>query len=200
MGKQVIISIGREYGSAGHVIAGLLAKKLDMEIYDKNLLDEVANVKHIDTNNLSKYDEKPRIFFISRTVNGYSNSPEENVAQLQLALLKSKAADGDSFVVVGRCADDLFRGMDNFISVFIYADKDARIKRTIERHPELNEKQAIKKIHYHDKRRSAYHDYFSKGGKWGEKSNYDLCVNSTRLGIEGTVDFLYNYVQQRINK
>ena len=87
MGKQVIISIGREYGSAGHVIAGLLAKKLDMEIYDKNLLDEVANVKHIDTNNLSKYDEKPRIFFISRTVNGYSNSPEENVAQLQLALL-----------------------------------------------------------------------------------------------------------------
>ncbi|MCQ2579347.1 MAG: cytidylate kinase-like family protein [Treponemataceae bacterium] len=200
MGKQVIISVGREYGSAGHLIADLLAKKLNMELYDRNLLDEVADVKHVDTNNLSKYDEKPRHFFVSRTVKGYSNSPEENVAQLQLALLKSKAADGDSFVIVGRCADDLFRGMDNFISVFIYADRDARIKRILERHPNLNEKQAVKKIERHDKNRAAYHNYFSKGGKWGEKSNYDLCVNSTRLGIEGTVDFLCSYVQQRLNK
>lgn len=200
MGKQVIISVGREYGSAGHLIADLLAKKLNMELYDRNLLDEVADVKHVDTNNLSKYDEKPRHFFVSRTVKGYSNSPEENVAQLQLALLKSKAADGDSFVIVGRCADDLFRGMDNFISVFIYADRDARIKRILERHPNLNEKQAVKKIERHDKNRAAYHNYFAKGGKWGEKSNYDLCVNSTRLGIEGTVDFLCSYVQQRLNK
>ncbi len=200
MGKQVIISVGREYGSAGHLIADLLAKKLNMELYDRNLFDEVADVKHVDTNNLSKYDEKPRHFFVSRTVKGYSNSPEENVAQLQLALLKSKAADGDSFVIVGRCADDLFRGMDNFISVFIYADRDARIKRILERHPNLNEKQAVKKIERHDKNRAAYHNYFAKGGKWGEKSNYDLCVNSTRLGIEGTVDFLCSYVQQRLNK
>lgn len=199
MGKQVIISIGREYGSAGHLIAEKLAKKLNMDLYDRNLLDEVANVKHVDTNNLSKYDEKPRHFFVSRTVKGYSNSPEENVAQLQLALLKSKAADGDSFVIVGRCADDIFRGMENFISVFIYADRQARIKRIKERHPELDEKQAVKKMERHDKNRAAYHNYFSKGGKWGEKSNYDLCVNSTKLGLEGTVDFLYGYVQQRIH-
>ncbi len=198
MGRQVIISIGREYGSAGHLIAEKLAKKLNMDLYDRNLLDEVANVKNVDTNNLSKYDEKPHRFFGSRTVRGYSNSPEENVAQLQLALLKSKAADGDSFVIVGRCADDIFRGMENFISVFIYADMDARIKRVIERHPELNEKQAIKKIERHDKNRAAYHNYFSKGGKWGDKSNYDMCVNSTRLGLEGTVDFLCQYIEQRL--
>ncbi|MBR6215418.1 MAG: cytidylate kinase-like family protein [Spirochaetaceae bacterium] len=198
MGRQVIISIGREYGSAGHLIAEKLAKKLNMDLYDRNLLDEVANVKNVDTNNLSKYDEKPHRFFGSRTVRGYSNSPEENVAQLQLALLKSKAADGDSFVIVGRCADDIFRGMENFISVFIYADFDARIKRVMERHPELNEKQAIKKIERHDKNRAAYHNYFSKGGKWGDKANYDMCVNSTRLGLEGTVDFLCKYIEQRL--
>lgn len=198
MGKQVIISIGREYGSAGHLIAEKLAARLNMDLYDRNLLDEVANVKNVDTNNLSKYDEKPHRFFGSRTVRGYSNSPEENVAQLQLALLKSKAADGDSFVIVGRCADDIFRGMENFISVFIYADRDARIKRVIERHPELDEKQAIKKIDRHDKNRAAYHNYFAKGGKWGDKANYDLCVNSTRLGLEGTVDFLCKYIEQRL--
>ena len=198
MGRQVIISIGREYGSAGHLIAEKLAKKLNMDLYDRNLLDEVADVKHVDTNNLSKYDEKPHRFFGSRTVRGYSNSPEENVAQLQLALLKSKAADGDSFVIVGRCADDIFRGMENFISVFIYADREARIKRVIERHPELDEKQAIKKIDRHDRNRAAYHNYFAKGGKWGDKANYDLCVNSTRLGLEGTVDFLCKYIEQRL--
>lgn len=200
MGKQVIISIGREYGSAGHLIAEKVAAKLNMELYDRNLLDEVANVKNVDTNNLSKYDEKPHRFFGSRTVRGYSNSPEENVAQLQLALLKSKAADGDSFVIVGRCADDIFRGMENFISVFIYADMDARIKRVMERHPELNEKQAIKKIERHDRNRAAYHNYFAKGGKWGDKANYDMCVNSTRLGLEGTVDFVCSYVQQRLGE
>ena len=198
MGKQVIISIGREYGSAGHLIAEKLAARLNMDLYDRNLLDEVADVKHVDTNNLSKYDEKPHRFFGSRTVRGYSNSPEENVAQLQLALLKSKAADGDSFVIVGRCADDIFRGMENFISVFIYADFDARIKRVMERHPDLNEKQAIKKIERHDRNRAAYHNYFAKGGKWGDKANYDLCVNSTRLGLEGTVDFLCKYIEQRL--
>ena len=100
MGKQVIISIGREYGSAGHLIAEKVAAKLNMELYDRNLLDEVANVKNVDTNNLSKYDEKPHRFFGSRTVRGYSNSPEENVAQLQLALLKSKAA-----APISRCQD-----------------------------------------------------------------------------------------------
>lgn len=197
MSKQLIISIGREYGSAGHLIAEKLAKKFDMEIYDRNLIDEVANAKHVDTNNLSKYDEKPKLRLFTRTVRGYSNSPEENVAAMQLALLKSKAADGDSFVIVGRCADDLFRGMDGFISVFIYADREARIKRVIERHPELDRKSAVRKIEKHDRNRAAYHDYFSKGGKWGEKSNYDLCVNSTKLGIDGTVDFLFNYVNMR---
>ncbi|MBO4438524.1 MAG: cytidylate kinase-like family protein [Spirochaetaceae bacterium] len=198
MGKQVIISIGREYGSAGHLIAEKLAAKLNMDLYDRNLLDEVADVKHVDTNNLSKYDEKPHRLFGSRTVRGYSNSPEANVAQLQLALLKSKAADGDSFVIVGRCADDIFRGMENFISIFIYADREARIKRVLERHPQLDEKQAIKKIERHDRNRAAYHNYFAKGGKWGDKANYDLCVNSTRLGLEGTVDFLCKYIEQRL--
>ena len=198
MGKQVIISIGREYGSAGHLIAEKVAAKLNMDLYDRNLLDEVADVKHVDTNNLSKYDEKPHRLFGSRTVRGYSNSPEANVAQLQLALLKSKAADGDSFVIVGRCADDIFRGMENFISIFIYADREARIKRVLERHPQLDEKQAIKKIERHDRNRAAYHNYFAKGGKWGDKANYDLCVNSTRLGLEGTVDFLCKYIEQRL--
>ncbi len=196
MKKQIIVSIGRQYGSAGHEIARLLAKKLDIPLYDRNLLDEVAGTKNVDSNNLGKYDEKPRKILISRTVRGYNNSPEQNVAEMQFVLLKSKAADEDSFVIVGRCADEIFRGNPALISIFIMADKDAKIKRVMEKRS-MNEKTAKKTIERHDKKRAAYHNYFSKNGKWGECSNYDLCVNSTRLGVQGTVDFLYDYIKLR---
>ena len=130
-----------------------------------------------------------------RSVNGHSNSPEENVAELQFALLKSKAADGDSFVVVGRCADELFRGMDGAISIFITGDMKDKVAHIMEIE-NRTESDAKKEIAKHDKRRSRYHDYFCKGGKWGECKTYDLCINSSRLGIEGSVEFLYEFINK----
>lgn len=198
MEKQIIISIGRQYGSAGREIGLKLAEKLDIPLYDRNLFDEIGKIKNIDTNDLEKYDEVPRKFFFSRKVNGYSNSPEENVAELQFGLLKSKAADGDSFVVVGRCADELFRGMPGFVSVFVIADVDEKVKRIMEIR-NMDEKKARAAIEKHDRKRKMYHDYFCKGGKWGDCKNYDICVNSSRLGIDGTVDFLYQYIMNVMN-
>ena len=198
MNKQIIISIGRQYGSAGREIGVKLAEKLDIPMYDRNLFDEIGKIKNIDTNNLEKYDEVPRKFFFSRKVNGYSNSPEENVAELQFCLLKSKAADGDSFVVVGRCADELFRGMPGFVSIFILADMDEKVKRIMEIR-KMDEKKARAAIEKHDRKRKMYHDYFCKGGKWGDCKNYDICVNSSRLGIDGTVKFLYDYIKNSVN-
>lgn len=194
MEKQIIISIGRQYGSAGHEIAEKLAKKLDIDLYDRNLFEEIGKIKNIDTNDLEKYDEVPKKLFFSRTVNGYSNSPEENVAELQFALLKSKAYDGDSFVVVGRCSDDLFRGMEGFVSIFITGEMEEKIKRIINvRH--MDEKQAKKAIERHDRKRALYHDYFVKDHKWGDCNTYDICLNSSRLGVDATVDFLYEYIK-----
>jgi cytidylate kinase len=195
MEKQIIISICREHGSAGREIATLLAKKLDVPVYDKNIFEEIGKTKGIDTNDISKYDEKPRRFFITRKVNGHSNSPEENVAELQFALLKSKAADGDSFVVVGRCADQLFRGMDGAISIFITGnmkDKVAHIMKSENR----TEADAKKEIEKHDKRRRQYHDYFFPNSKWADSRSYDICVNSSLLGVEGTVEFLYEFINK----
>lgn len=198
MDKQLIISIGRQYGSAGREIGVKLAEKFDIPLYDRNLFEEIGKIKNIDTNNLEKYDEVPRKFFISRKVNGYSNSPEENVAELQFGLLKSKAADGDSFIVIGRCADDLFRGMNGFVSIFILADMDEKIKRIMEIR-KMDEKKARATIEKHDKKRKMYHDYFAKGGKWGDCKNYDLCINSSKLGIGGTIEFLYDYINKHYN-
>lgn len=198
MEKQIIISIGREYGSAGHVIAHKLAEKMGIEILDRNLLEQVAGNIGVDTNNLSKYDEKPRLKLFSRTVRGHTNSPEHNVADLQFALLKSKAADGDSFVIVGRCADFIFKDMENFISIFVYASQEAKIKRVMERHPGLSRNDSIKKIEIHNRKRAAYHNYFCKTQKWGECASYDLCVDSSKLGIDGTADLIYDYIQKRL--
>lgn len=199
MEKQVIISIGRQYGSAGHEIGRLLAEKLDIELLDRNLFDEIGKIKNIDTNDLQKYDEVPRKKLFSRTVRGYSNSPEENVAELQFALLKSKAFDGDSFVVVGRCSDELFLGMPGFISFFILGDEDEKVKRIMEVRG-MDQKKAKQAIERHDRKRKQYHDYFCKTSKWGDAKSYDLCVNSSKLGIEGTVNLLYDYVMEMQKK
>ena len=194
MNRQIIISVGREYGSGGHEVAKRLADKLDIPFYDRNLLDEVADNKDADIEELSRYDEAPHKPFFSRTVRGFSNSPSVNVAELQFALLKSKAADEDSFVVVGRCADELFRDNPNCVSLFIYSDHNEKVKRIMELF-KLSEKDAVKKMERHDKKRRAYHDYFSST-KWGEIRSYDLCVNSSKLGIDGTVNFIYEYIQE----
>ena len=195
MDKQLIVSIGREYGSAGHEIGRKLAAKLEIPFYDRNLLDEIAQAKNADAEILKRYDEKPRIPFLSRTVRGYSNSPAENVAELQFALLKSKAADEDSFVIVGRCSDEIFKGLACYVSIFITADMKEKVARVMEKRGK-SEKEALKTIERHDKTRRLYHDHFCKNVKWGQASTYDLCVNSSVLGIDGTVDFICQYIEK----
>ena len=197
MDKQLIICIGREYGSGGHEIGEKLAKKLDLPLYDRNLLDEVAATKNVDVNEISAYDEKPRNFLFSRTVRGYNNSPEQNVAEMQFALLKSKAADGDSFVIVGRCSDELFEGLAPYLSIFIHGDEEARIER-IMKVRNLDHKKAKQAIERHDRKRRQYHNNFCQK-KWGESKSYHLCINSSRLGIDACVDLLADYIS-KLNK
>lgn len=198
MDKQIIISISREYGSGGHEIGRKLAEKLEFEFFDRNLLDELSNIKGVDTNLLKKYDEKPRNPFFSRTVRGYSNSPEQNIAEMQFSLLKQKAADEDSFVILGRCSDEIFMGISDVLKIFIRGDLDTKVKRVMEKRG-MDASEAVKTIERHDKKRKAYHDYFCHS-KWGELSNYDLCVDSGKLGIDGTVDMLVDFVKNYLKK
>ena len=98
--KQVIISIGREFGSAGHEIAEALAEKYQLKLYDYHLLREIAEEKNVHVAELEPYDEIPKKGFGYRTVKGYSNSPQENIAYMQFNHLKKRAAEGESFVVL----------------------------------------------------------------------------------------------------
>ncbi len=193
--KQIIISIGREYGSGGHEIASRLAEKFNLNLYDSNLLQEVANEHGMNAENLTPYDELQKSPVISRTVRGFSNSNEKNVAEMQFNFLKKKAKDGESFVVVGRCSEEVLKGFDCLIAIFIIADADKKAERIQKIHG-VDKAKAQDMIKKQDKKRKAYHDAHCEG-KWGDSKNYDLSINSSRLGIDGTLEMLVNYVNAR---
>lgn len=192
---QIIISVGREFGSGGRVIAETLAKRFNIPIYDRHLITEIAEKTGLTPEQIEKYNENPKKKIISRRVRGYSNSIEDNVAEMQFNFLKEKSESGESFVVVGRCSETKLKGNPALISFFILADTDAKIKRVMEVY-ELSEDEAIEFIRKKDKKRKRYHNYHCSG-HWGDSRLYDLCINSTRLGIEKTVDYLESYIKER---
>lgn len=196
MEKQLIISISREYGSGGHKIARHLAERFELPIYDHNLLDEIVAGKNMNKDKLAKYDEAPRVKVASRSVRGFSNSPEDAVAEMQFKFLKDKATSGESFVIVGRCSESVLKEFEGLVPIFVIADKDFKINRVMtERH--FTEKEAIAAIARHDKKRKAYHNHFAEG-KWGDSRHYDMCINSSKLGLEGTIDLLEGYIRKRM--
>lgn len=196
MNKQIIIAIGREYGSSGHKVGEKLSEKLGIPLFDRNLLEMFADENELNAGELQKYDEVPRNKFFSRKVRGHTSSPAENVANIQFRLLKGFAYDDESFIVVGRCGDEVLKEFDGLIKVFLTCDEDVKIKHVMEKY-NLNEKEAKKKMERHNRRRRAYHDYFCKEPKWGIAGSYDLCINTAKLGVEGTADFIYEYIKLR---
>lgn len=196
MNKQVIISIGREYGSGGHVIAEMIAKHYDIPLYDRNILDELSKETGNSYDTYKKYDEKPANPFITRTVLGQSNSVEKIIAELQFNFLKEKADAGKSFVVLGRCAEDILQDKHGLISIFLVGDTDVK-KERIMKVKNVSEGEALAKMKRHDKNRKQYHNSFSSG-KWGDSRFYDLCINTSRLGLDKSGEELIRYIDTRI--
>lgn len=193
MGKQLIISVGREFGSGGHIVAANLAKHFGFPLLDSNILSDIAKEKNTSEDFLRKYDESARNLFFSRTVNGFSNSPEEVVAHMQFDYIRSKADAGESFVVIGRCSDYILRGNPGLVRVFILGDEEAKVKRVMERE-NLPEDKARGLMEQSDKRRKYFHNTHSDN-KWGDSRSYDITVNSSKLGIEGTSELIVKYIE-----
>ncbi|MDE5558664.1 MAG: cytidylate kinase-like family protein [Ruminococcus sp.] len=193
--SQIIISVGREFGSGGRVIAEALAERFNIPIYDRHLITEIAERTGLTPEEIEKYNENPKKKIISRRVRGYSNSIEDNIAEMQFNFLKEKSDSGESFVVVGRCSETKLKYNPALVSLFVLADMDAKIKRVMEVY-ELSEEDAKEFIRKKDKKRKRYHNYHCSG-HWGDSRLYDICINSTCLGIDKTVDYLENYIRAR---
>lgn len=195
MSEQLILTVGREFGSGGRAIATALAERFTLPLYDDNILTTLAESRGFSADALSDYDEAPRNRLFYRSVNGFSNSPSGNTAHMQFQYLRSQADAGKSFAVLGRCAEEVLRDYPGLISIFVLADPDFKLQRTMAR-GFISEREALSLMEKKDRSRKQYHNQYCKG-KWGDSRNYDLCINSARLGIAGTVDVLEQYIRAR---
>ena len=195
MNKQIIISIGREFGSGGHYIAEQLSERLGIPLLDKNLIQRVADEKGYSEEAIRQFDEKGTSILFARSINGYTSSASENIAQAQFEVLRRDAKEGMSFVVVGRCAEDILADQEALISIFIRSTTEAKKARIMEKY-ELSEDKALSLMKKMDRERKFYHNYYCHH-KWGDSRGYDLTINSALLGLDGTVDLIEQIVKNR---
>ena len=207
-----IITIGREYGSGGRQIGQEVAKYFGIKCYDKELLEHAANESGICKELFENHDEKPTNSFLYSLVmdtysfgyssGSYTDMPlNHKVFLAQFDAIKKIAKDGPC-VLVGRCADYALEDNPELLSVFIHADMDARIRR-IARDFDLTDAKAKDMIRKTDKQRSSYYNYYTNK-RWGDANSYQFCLDSSKLGIEGTVDAILKLIEikddQKINK
>lgn len=196
--KKTIITIGREFGSGGREIGQKLSEALGIEFYDKELLNHTAKESGLCEEILKHHDEKRTASFLYSLVlepynvgiagSSYSEMPiDQKVFLAQYDTIK-KLAEKGSGIFVGRCADYVLNENNNVLSVFIHADNDFKVKRIMERY-NLSERKAMDLISKKNKQRSSFYNYYTSK-KWGSAKSYDLCVDSSKFGIEGTVEMI----------
>ena len=205
MAKNIIITVARQYGSGGREIGLRLGELLGVKAYDKELITMAAQKSGISTDVLDHVDEKATNSLLYTLAMGSSffNSAAQNMnipINDKLFMTQSEIireiAGSESCVIVGRCADHVLRNAENRISIFIYAPKDFRVDRIIERHEGIDDKAAKDLAQKTDKRRINYYNYYT-GKKWGSPENYHIMMDSSVLGIEGTAQALAAIIKNR---
>ena len=194
-----IYTIGREFGSGGREVGEKLAAKLGIKLYDKELLQQAAKDSGFCEEIFENHDEKPTNSFLyslvmdTYSVSGYSAAPfldmplNHKVFLAQFETIK-KIAEKESCVIVGRCADYALSDNPDCINIFIHADLDVRIKN-VSRNLNITENKARDIINKTDKQRASYYNYYTSK-KWGDLKSYNLCIDSSILGIDGTVELI----------
>lgn len=199
-----VITISREFGSGGREIGQIISKKLKIPFYDKELLEEASKRSGICEDLFYKHDETyTGSLLYSLVMGAYPTSPDgrlypdmplnHKIFLAQFEAIRMLAERGPC-VIIGRCADYVLADICPTINFFVYGDMDDKKKRILERY-DIEKNKAEDFIKKTDKRRAGYYNYYTDN-KWGAAAHYDLCVNSSRLGVEGTADFLIDYIRR----
>ena len=199
---NTIITIGREFGSAGREIGYKIADDFGIKLYDKEMLNRAAKESGICEELFEAHDEKPTNSFLYSLVmdtyslgyssGSYTDMPiNHKVFLAQFDAIKKIASEGPC-ILVGRCADYALEEFDNVLTVFIHAKMEARIRR-IARIYNLTDAKAKEMIQKTDKQRSSYYNYYTNK-KWSDAESYDICLDSSVLGIEGTAESIKQLV------
>ncbi len=202
---NTVITLGRQLGSNGRVVGKALAEKLGYKFYDKDLIARVAKESGLSENLFSEMDENPTSSLLYSLVMGVQSSKGlyyhyndmlngDNLFRMQADLIKKIAQEGPC-IIVGRCADYILRENPYLIKLFLYADIENRVKTLVER-DDMDEKEARGAVHKADKRRANYYNFYTNS-EWGCVNNYDLCIDTTAMSQEKSVEYLYNYIKMR---
>lgn len=205
MTGNLVITIGRQCGSGGKMIGELLAKRMGVKFYDKELLSMASKHSGLCEELFEKHDERPTSSFLyslvmdsysmGYTTSGYSDMPiNHKIFLAQFDTIK-KLASESSCVMVGRCADYALEDYPNVVSVFISGNDRDKMKRIQELY-QVEEGKAKDIMIKTDKQRSSYYNYYSNK-KWGDPRSYDLCINSSATGPDGAVDVILNFAKAK---
>lgn len=202
--KKIIINVGRQIGSGGHDVAKILAERFGCRFFDREVLNLAAKESGFDERLFEQNDEKKgffkSLFHISAphfSDSGYCNNglSQEGLFKMQSDAIR-KAATESACVFVGRCADYVLRDFDGVVNVFITADIDDRIANVAAR-KECSPEAARKLIEQGESCRASYYNYYT-GKRWGHSSSYDICVNTSRMGIEGTAAYIGEFIEKTV--
>lgn len=201
--KHIIINIGRQLGSGGHDIGRMLALDFQAKYYDRELLNLAAKESGLSEKIFEQNDEKKGFFrgllnlgspHVSSGSVYKSGVSQESLFQFQSEAIK-KAANEGSCVFVGRCADYVLRNLPNTVSVFVTAAMDYRVQQIMnKRH--LDEDAARKFIEQGESERATYYNYYT-GKKWGAAESYDLCIDSSVLGLVETEIIIAQFIKKK---
>ena len=202
MGKDTIITIGRQCGSGGHDIGIALSKRLNIPYYDKELLNRAAKESGLCEEVFEKFDEKPTSsllysivmdpYSLGISANGIDMPINHKVFLAAFDTIKKIANEGPC-VMIGRCADYALSDYSNVVNFFLFAPMEDRIKRVTER-MDITPEKAKDFINKTDKQRASYYNYYSTK-KWGTTTSYNYCLDTSVLGIDGTVELIEHIVE-----
>ena len=199
MAKKIIITVARQYGSGGREIGEKVAELLGIPLFDKQLITDAASKGNLNEEVIKRTDETAAnslLYTLAMGSNiagttmhfGYKMPINDKLFILQSEVIK-EYADKGSCVIIGRCSDYVLREEENVFRLFIYGDLEHRKARIAARHPEIKSSQIVDTINKTDRRRASYYNFYT-GGKWGKYDNYDMAINSSTLGIQGTAELI----------
>ena len=189
----IVITIAREYGSGGRYIGKLVAEKLGIKLYDKNIIEKMSQETGLSEEYIKDNEQKRTVFdnFNNGYYAGLNNSDELFIQESNFI---KELADKESCVIVGRCADFILKDKRNVLKIFVSSSMENKIKRATEFY-HMDENKAAKEIDRINKLRSNHYEYYTERG-WENPSNYDICVNSDSIGIDNVVDLICSIVEK----